>query len=242
MKSSHPSTGSPQEAAKLKRARMLTGEVMARTAVENRLYWMYDCTKTKDEQDHTGNPYKPFPAKPAFPPMLEALDNESVFFIKKSRTMMGSWLVSAWAAHRMFNRPATGILVQSQDHDRSVHIVDNVKILWEQSIPELQARWRPSRGRGPRDQPFFMFEMQNGSWIKAIPGDPDKIRSDHPTDVIFDEAAHLAQAEASFNLARATRCHHIVLLSSTAPGWFASISEDTVPVDWPDYSRKEDAA
>jgi hypothetical protein len=147
--------------------------------------------------------------------------------------MMATWLVAAWAAHKTFTRPGTTVMIQSEDEDRALKPIDYIKILWENSSPELQAIWAPLRGRGPRDQAENEFKLANHSWVKGLVGNPEKIRSEHPTIVIFDEAAHMTRIEAAFNNARATRCHKIVALSSTAPGWFAEITESTAVIPWP---------
>jgi hypothetical protein len=141
----------------------------------------------------------------------------------------------------MFTRAATGVLVQSEDETRATHIVDCVKILWDQSLPALKARWKPLNGRTAAEQPYNTFSMANGSWVKGIPGNPDKVRSDHPTIIILDEAAHMTRGESSFNIAQATRCLHIICISSACPGWFTEQTELAIPVDWPDYSKSNAA-
>ena len=202
---------------------------------------MLNCTKTVDEQDETGNPIKPFPDKPYFKPVLQAMDNETTLFIEKSRTMMLSWTGAAWAMHKMGTRPATGVLVQSEDEDRATNFVKYAKALWEQSTPEIQARWQPKGGRLPGQQPYNEFHLANKSWIKGIPGNPDKVRSEHPFCVIFDEAAHMTMGEAAFNIAQATRCKKIFCISSAKPGWFRDLTKDAQMEHWP-YTDAENAA
>lgn len=193
---------------------------------------MTEATKTRDEQDQQ-NPYKPFPHLPYLPPLLSVLDNEPIVFIEKSRTMMASWIVAAWAAWIAFTHPATCVVFQSEDEDRAVHDVEYCKILWEQSPPMLREHWKLSKALDK--QPYNEFNLANDSRLLGIPGNPDKIRSEHPTIVILDEAAHITEGEKSFNVAAATRCLHMVALSSAKPGWFRDFTEFATPVDWPDY-------
>lgn len=216
----------------------LAGELMARKALEDPYYWLTECTKTKDEQDTTGDPYKPFPKRRYIRSLIDAFENEPVLFLEKSRTMMASWTVSGWAAHRMFTRPATGVVFQSEDEDRAIHCVNYTKTLWDQSIPELKSRWPTYKGKEPWSQPYNGFRMDNGSWCLGIVGNPDKIRSQHPTIVVLDEAAFIIRGEESFNVAQATRCHHIIALSSANPGWFRERTEFAIPEDWPEYDRR----
>ncbi len=143
--------------------------------------------------------------------------------------------------HKMGTRAATGILVQSEDEDRAVNFVKYAKRLWEQSTPEIQTRWKPKAGRLPSQQPFNEFHLDNKSWIKGIPGNPDKVRSEHPYAVIFDEAAHMTLGEAAFNIAQATRCKKIICISSANPGWFRELTKDAAMEHWP-YKDEENAA
>lgn len=205
----------------------------ARLAINDCHFWLTECTKTRDEQDKE-NPYKPFPHLPYLPHLLDVLDFEPIVFLEKSRTMMASWIVAGWAAHQAFTRPATCVVFQSEDEDRAVHDVEYCKVLWENSIAPLKEQWRLAK---PLDkQPYNEFRLANDSRLIGIPGDPDKLRSEHPTIVVLDEAAHITEGERSYNVAAATRCLHLVCLSSANPGWFRDATEFAVACDWPDYS------
>lgn len=164
---------------------------------------------------------------------MRVLDNEGVVFLEKSRTMMASWLSAGWAAHKMFTRPATTIVFQSENENRAVLLIDYVRTLWEQSMASLKQRWTPVSGR----QAYNTWQMANGSIGYAIPGDPDQIRYLHPTVVILDEAAFMTQGERAYNTAVATRCRQIICISSANPGWYQHVSESAVPVNWPAYEE-----
>lgn len=195
---------------------------------------MTECTETRDDQDKV-NPYKPFPRLPYLAPLLDVLDHEPVVFLEKSRTMMASWIVAAWAAHMAFTHPATCVVFQSEDEDRAVHDVEYCKVLWRRSLPMLKEQWKLSKEI--EKQPYNEFRISNDSRLLGIPGDPDKLRSEHPTVVVLDEAAHITEGERSYNVAAATRCLHLVCLSSANPGWFRDATEFASPVEWPDYGR-----
>lgn len=218
-------------------------ELKARKALESAYYWLTECTKTEDEQDPVA-PYKPFPKDREYiPHLLDAIENEPVLYIKKSRTMMGTWTVCGWAAHHMFTHPMTTIVFQSEDMDRAINCVKMVKALWRHSLPSLQARWRLRNDKLPDEQSIDIFEMANGSWCRGIPGkNPDKIRSLHPTIYIQDESAIIAQGQESSEAAAATRCLKMIHLSSAFPGWFEDKISGFEPIDWPDYKSKRKAA
>jgi hypothetical protein len=219
----------------LQEAELLKLELMTRKALSDPWYWLTECTKTVDEQDPE-NPYKPFPKDEYIRLYLEVLKYEPVLFCEKSRTMMASWTTAAHCAHLMFTRAAVGVVFQSRDEDRAVHDVEYVKALWKNSLDPLRERWKLSRDL--ESQPYNYFSLANGSWCLGITGDPQKIRSEHPTVVVLDEAAHI-ETEANYNIAQATRCKQIVCLSSAWPGWFREFTEFANPVDWPDYSDRK---
>lgn len=208
-------------------------ELRAQMALRDCLYWLTECTRTRDEQEMAGDPLKPFPLWPYFKPALQYLENEPVAPVKKSRTLMMSWVVSGWAAHKAFNRPATKVVFQSQDEKRACHDVDYAKILWQNSIEPLRRRWKLAK---PLDQqPYNRFLLANGSELVGIPGKPDQIRSEHPTIYVMEEANIIEQAEASYNTAVATQAPHIVLIGTAGAGWFAEFISAARWLDWPDY-------
>ena len=212
----------------------LEEELKARQALKDVYFWVTQCTKTSDEQDPL-HPHKPFPEKPWFKPIYDVLDNEPNTWIYKSRTMMETWQVSSWAAHKGFTIPVTGVVFQSQDEDRSVHCIECVKDLWENSLPRLKKRWPLSKKM--ENQPYNKLEMANGSWFLGIPGDPNKLRSAHPTIVVFDEAAFMLRGEEAYNVAVASRAPHIIALSSAEEGFMNDKFLAASPVDWPDYEE-----
>lgn len=216
-----------RKVAELEKAR---AEMLCRRAIADPYFWLTECTKTQDEQD-LENPFKPFPKKEYLYHTLQLMKESPVLFIEKSRTMMISWLVSAFTAHMGFTRPAVGTIFQSEDEGRAVHDVDYVKVLWSQSTPELRAKWPLTKPM--EKQPYDRLELANGSWWQGIPGNPGKIRSEHPTIVVLDEAAHIERGEESYNVAVATQCLHMIALSSAKKGWFRDFTEFANPVDWP---------
>lgn len=213
-------------------------ELQIRRAIDDGYWWLTNLTKTMDEQDQL-DPFKPFPDKEYQWMMWQALNIEPILFIEKSRTMMASWTVSGWAAHMAFTHPATCVVFQSEDLDRAQHDIVYCKTLWEQSPDYLKDRWPLAKSLDR--QPQHMLQMANKSRIVAIPGDPDKIRSEHPTIVVLDEAAIITEGEKSYNVAMAASPLHVVCLSSAESGWFQEFTERAMPVAWP-YGRQEKRA
>jgi hypothetical protein len=221
--------------ADLERAVKLKRELSLRRAIEDCAYWLLNHTKTEDEQDPE-DPLKSFPDREYFWYILDVLNHEPTEFIEKSRTMMLSWLLAGYAIHKMCTRPFTTVVVQSKDEARAVKPIHYMKCLWRNSDQELKDRWPMPR---PWDkQPFNKVELSNGSWALGVSGDPDRIRSEHPTIVLLDEGAFIDTNE-NYNVAVATRCKQIIVNSSANPGWFYEMIRDATPVGWPDYSKSQ---
>jgi len=165
-------------------------------------------------------------------PLLDLLDAEPVVLIEKSRTMMASWLVAGWCAHEAFNRPASVILFQSQDEERAVNLVKYVKCLWKRSLPQLRKHW--SLRQDVEKQAYDEFRLANGSSFHGVVGNPQKVRSLHPTCYVADEAAWMDQFEDAWAVAAGTRVPKLIALSSVAPGaYFSLCNEGSKFVDWP---------
>lgn len=211
---------------------VVEAEYRARKAHQDGLFWLTNCTQTKDEQDPI-DPYKPFPRKPYFQPLWDLMldPTEKVINGYKSRTMMGSWLYMGFCAHWAFTHPATRVVVQSEDETRSLNDIKMVKVLWERSEVLLRQRWALTKPI--EKQAYNTLELANDSSFLAMVGDPDKIRSEHPTIVVLDEAAYMERGEEAYNVAAATRCLKILCLSSANEGWYEDWFQKSKPVDWP---------
>lgn len=222
----------------LQKAQILSNELKARRAVRDPYFWLTECTRTVDEQSEIA--FKPFPREPYIKHLLDALENETVLLIEKSRSVMGSWTVAGWCAHYGFNNKAKKILFQSRDEDRSINLIHYVKTLWEQSLPELQAQW-PVR-RHPREQAYKEFELANGSSFLGVVGDPEKVRSEHPSVYVADEAAFMEYFEDAWAVAAGSRVPKMIALSTVEEGPFWELCQTGSQwVDWPDYELKQAA-
>jgi len=67
------------------------------------------------------------------------------------------------------------------------------------------------------------LSWKNESSIQAVGKGADQVRLFHPTLFIMDEAAQMDEAEQSFS-AMLPVCSWSIVVSSTAPGWFASVT------------------
>src|SRR5438874_1251533 len=64
-------------------------------AIADPLTWLQSYTRTRDShwrESGASSPYRSFPDKPYFRPVVETIQAEPVVFIEKSRDLMISWL------------------------------------------------------------------------------------------------------------------------------------------------------
>lgn len=197
-------------------------------AVVDALWWLKHHTRTKDEQD-ADNPYKPLPDYEYFGELYRWWLSEPVLFVEKSRTMMVTWFFAGMCLHQAMTREATSVIFWAQDEDRSIKVLDYCWTLWEQQDEPLKQMFALDRTRDR--QAYNRMELRNGSWLLSLPGkDPDKIRSEHPSILMMDEACFIEHGGEAYDVALATRVPKIVVVSSAAPSWFRDLTKDAVPV------------
>jgi hypothetical protein len=203
------------------------------SAIVDSLTWIYKWTKTRDDQDQR-NPFKHFPQYSYFTVLHNAWLIEPVIFIEKSRTMMVSWWSAAEAVHYIMTHQPAKAIFWALDEARSLTLLDYAKVLYEQQHGALKKIFPLER---PLDrQSYNQLELKDGGILVALPGkDPDRIRSEHPTIVIIDEAAFIENGGESFDIALSSRVPKMMCISSAAPGWFRLLTKDARPTSLEKY-------
>jgi hypothetical protein len=120
--------------------------------------------------------------------------------------MMLTWFFAGLCLHHAMTNPASKVIFWGPDEDRALQPLDYAWTLWENQVQQLKEAWPLDR---PRERQGYMrLELANDSALVALPGkDPDRIRKDHPTIVLFDETARKITA-VSPTAAPATGGHH----------------------------------
>jgi hypothetical protein len=198
---------------------------MARAAIDP-LFWLQYHTRTRDShwrEASASSPYRPFPNKPYFAPVIETIQNEPVLFIEKSRDMMISWLCVGYFTHAAMTVDEREVLFQSQKEDKAAELIDYAKTLYEQQHEQLKRRFPLSKPL--KEQSALKLEFANGSRIIGIPEGADQIRSFHPWGLLMDEAAFQPEAGEAYDAAVPV-CQKIIVVSSAGPGWFADFVTD----------------
>jgi phage FluMu gp28-like protein len=103
-------------------------------------------------------------------------------------------------------------------------------VLYRRQHDELRALYPlPRKKKTVEDQSVFRLELAGGGWLEALPGkNPDKIRSEHPTIVMMDEAAFNENGAEAYANAISTRPKKLLAISSANPGWFFDLIEPAV--------------
>jgi hypothetical protein len=133
----------------------------------------------------------------------------------------------------MTRQPAKAIF-WALDKARSLTLLDYARVLYEQQADVFKQIF-------PLEQPldrqsYNRLQLKDGGILIALPGkDPDRIRSEHPTIVIIDEAAFIENRGESFDIALASRLPKLMCISSAAPGWFRRLTKDARPISLEKY-------
>lgn len=193
------------------------------------LFWATTFTQTFDEHWHDkqfSGPFRPFPRLPYMPFLFSRMATKPVLCVPKSREMMVSWALVAYAVWLCQEFPRTRVLIQSQKLDKASELVTGTeppgyaRTLWERQ-PEWLRFLHPLADRID-NLPADRLVWENGSAIQAVGQGANQIRMYHPTLFCIDEAAHLDEAEGSFGAALPVS-RQIILVSSAGPGFFSDL-------------------
>jgi hypothetical protein len=95
--------------------------------VRDLLHWLQHHTESRDphwREDGVPSPYRPFPHKPYFQPIIEALLREPILFCAKSRDLMLSRLFVAFFTHDCMIHPGVEVLFQSQTEEKAAELIE----------------------------------------------------------------------------------------------------------------------
>lgn len=179
------------------------------------LYWAQCYTRTENPHYvEQGLEYRArFPQKSYFAVLFRALADNQRIFVPKTREMVTSWSVMAYATHKAQWAKAE-VVVQTDSEDKAKQLVGYAECLYRNQEPWLKAR-HPLTSEASS----LNISWKDGGRVFGIPKGEHKIRMYHPTIYIMDEAAFLPEAEQCFNAAHPV-AKQIIAISSAGPGWF----------------------
>lgn len=198
------------------------------SAIVDSYEWMSKWTKSRDDQDSL-RPFKPLD-RPYLKVMHEVWLRERILYIEKSRSMVTSWWSVAETLHHIMTRQPAKAIFWAQDEDRAVLLRDYAWTLYEQQAEVLRGLYPVLRPR--MKQSYDKLELADGGMCLALPGkDPNKIRSEHPTIVVMDEANFIENGGEALDVALASRVPKILLISTAAPSWLRRVTKTAVAED-----------
>jgi len=206
-----------------KRSKEASSSLVVQEKVKDPLIWLQNHTQTKDphwREAGAKSPYRPFPDKPHFRPIIQTYQREPVTFVAKSRDLMLSWLTVGYLTHVCMTTPGIEVLFQSQTEDKAAELVDYGKCLYDQSDLDIQNAYPLAAPTS--EQSWLELEFANDSRIVGIPHGASKIRSYHPWCLFIDEAAFVPDAGESYDEA-ISACQKIIVVSSANTGWFEGV-------------------
>lgn len=201
---------------KLPNLALIRNELSRRDA----LYWAQNWTETENPKfAEQGLPFKaPFPKKDYFEPLFREFYRNNRLFVCKSREMITSWSVLAYATNRAQYHRAE-VVIQTDSEDKARELVGYGECLYRN-----QPDWLKSLHPLLRQSSSTAIEWKSGGRLFGIPKGVHKIRMFHPTIVIFDEAAFLPEFQQSYDTAHPV-AGQIIAISSAGPGAFADLCE-----------------
>jgi hypothetical protein len=187
--------------------------------------WVTRFTKSRDDQwaSKGTTPYAHFPAKPHIKWALDLMRTQRRLLIAKSRDLMLSWCMVAYAVWEAEFRAPASILIQSQTQDKALELVSGretpgyARTLWEQQDEFLRNAFPLTKPSS--DFAGDLLAWKNGSIIKGVPSGESQIRTYHPRLFLVDEGAFLEGFAASWSAAESV-ASKIVAISSAAPSDF----------------------
>jgi len=127
-----------------------------------------------------------------------------------------------------------GLDLDAQDLDRAITLLNYAWTLYEQQDESLKRLYPLQRPR--IRQSFDKMELADGGVLLALPGkDPSKIRGEHPTIVVIDEASFIQEGAEAFDVALSSRVPRMLVVSSAAPGWFRRLTKLAQPISLDEY-------
>lgn len=158
--------------------------------------------------------------------LLEEMGHSGICFIEKSRQMLVTWLLCAYARWRAGALPHQLLLVQSKKEEDAANLV----FIKEPGVARISfiEHHLPGHLRcltWPRSAAFGRLYFPNGSQIWAIPEGGEIIRSNTASVVLADEAAYQPAFGESYTAAlpAVKGGGQYIAVSSAAPGEFEAL-------------------
>lgn len=166
----------------------LTADINRRCA-EDGLEWL-SWVVTRDEAD-PAHSVKPFPLHLEYlRDLWGVFGAENLVVVAKSRQMLVSWVVAAFAVWTARSKPHQAVYWQAQKQEDAVGMVCAPEGAQQARCQFIEANLPPWM-RIPVKPVEGRLQYPNGSVIQALSGGADKIRGKTASLIVLDEFAHM---------------------------------------------------
>lgn len=160
--------------------------------------WLREQVWTIDEASQVSARW---PDKDYLHDMVRVIDGEQMIAFPKSRRMMATWLLAAWAVHKARYFPNFAIFWQSLNEDRAAWAIDQrCKYIEDNIQPEPYRRSYASIKTSGGYVGKMTYRL-TGSSIRAVPQGADALRSFTPSVLVMDESEQQPEAHAALTAA-----------------------------------------
>jgi hypothetical protein len=122
--------------------------------------------------------------------LIGIFQEEKMIALPKSRRMMISWTISAWAVWNARYHPHHAVFLQSENEDKAAFLTDKRCSFIENTLNDknLRRTYKPTKtAKGAIGRITY---HDTGSYLYAIPQGDSVIRSYTPSIVVMDESEH----------------------------------------------------
>jgi len=156
--------------------------------IQQPIYFFKDCILTVDEaRGNLGFPaIRPMPISEEYIQLtVQLIVDNRVLIINKSRRMMATWIVCAFALWKLLFFPNVGIYVVSRKSEEANDLLNERVWFMYENIPEEYKTFLPKLTKK-----FNIIECEEmGGFIKGVASGPDQIRGKTASLVIWDETS-----------------------------------------------------
>jgi len=191
--------------------------------------WLWCCEQVITVDEATQQKLK-WPQKQFLQELFAAIQDTQILIIPKSRRMMVSWALSAWATWKARYFENNEILIQSETEDKAAYLTDQRCAMIEGNLESVLLRrefdaWRTKKGAIGK-----IVYKATKSTILAVPQGGDVVRTYTFSALIMDESEFQQEGDRAMVAASpiAEKGAKLILMSSSngPTGVIASICRE----------------
>lgn len=161
-------------------------------------HWLENWCVTQDEHDRK-NPFKMIPVYNYFRYLINAATESEILLVPKSRQIMVTWIFVAWMTYlTLYENGLLNIMFSKRGRDADILIKRRANVIYDFIPNSLKPEVTLYKSHNSK------IETNNilGSKLWAFPQGADKIRSNTPSNVFFDEIAFMNEAAETYGAAK----------------------------------------